>query len=671
MNSNKPPLRTFPVILMVLAFLPFQLLRAQGISVVKSNDIVVSKTGDDANSGTLSAPFLTLQKALDSWSPGKRIFIREGKYNESVRVMKSGRAGDTLVVCNYPGETATITGEYHINKWKSSTNNLHRTASVIRVPTLNVVVLDHELRAMGRYPNKGYLTIDSHVASSGFSSANLEGGLNWTGAEAVARKRRWILARMKIYSQSGANVKTLGSKTFDYRDRYGFFIQDDIRTLDLPYEWYHHKGERALSVVGSGTIPKASVANREVLMHISNGAFITVKGIHFEFANTAAVIIQESADITLDSCFFAYCYEGVRGQNYEKNGIDTLVSRNLTIKNSRFSNILNNGVWTNTEFYKVQILANTFDSIGVLPGMGGSEDGSYNGIRQQGGSAYIAFNRFNHIGYQPITFNGHGSEVAYNVMDSFCFVKDDGGGIYTANAFFNRKIHHNIIGNGIGAGEGTGPKTRPWHVVGAAEGIYLDNGSQHVQVWDNTVYNVANHTLLVHNNTGGNSICNNLFYSCNAYDASVAFVANETHVKQSGNVFAGNRVVVLGEGQHALYLEAHANGVEAIGRFDKNVYAKPATIHSKVVKWKGTAAPQSVKGDLSQWQAFSQQDKNSVQRSIPVNGKDAVLLQFNPSMDTVYYVVTKQAEDLYGNKVKPNDRIPIFPYQSILYVFTP
>lgn len=60
----------------------------------------VAPTGDDDNPGTRTAPFATIQEALDTAGPGSTIFLAAGQYQEDVRTRRAG----------LPGQPITLTG---------------------------------------------------------------------------------------------------------------------------------------------------------------------------------------------------------------------------------------------------------------------------------------------------------------------------------------------------------------------------------------------------------------------------------------------------------------------------------------------------------------------------------------------------------------------------------
>jgi hypothetical protein len=71
----------------------------------------VATTGNDANAGTLAAPWRTIQKAANTVAAGSVVCVRGGTYNEVVVVNVSGSAaGGTITFQSYPGETAVLDG---------------------------------------------------------------------------------------------------------------------------------------------------------------------------------------------------------------------------------------------------------------------------------------------------------------------------------------------------------------------------------------------------------------------------------------------------------------------------------------------------------------------------------------------------------------------------------
>ncbi|HEY1613938.1 MAG TPA: right-handed parallel beta-helix repeat-containing protein [Rhizomicrobium sp.] len=71
----------------------------------------VATNGNDGNSGSQAAPWLTIQHAADTVAAGDTVLVRGGVYNEHVGFSASGDSAHGIITfANYPGETAVIDG---------------------------------------------------------------------------------------------------------------------------------------------------------------------------------------------------------------------------------------------------------------------------------------------------------------------------------------------------------------------------------------------------------------------------------------------------------------------------------------------------------------------------------------------------------------------------------
>ncbi len=82
----------------------------------------IAKTGDDNNTGTISSPWLTIQKGVDITGAGDTVFVREGTYNERVLFSHSGIATNTIVITNFLNDIVVIDGNGI--SWGASWNGL-------------------------------------------------------------------------------------------------------------------------------------------------------------------------------------------------------------------------------------------------------------------------------------------------------------------------------------------------------------------------------------------------------------------------------------------------------------------------------------------------------------------------------------------------------------------
>jgi parallel beta-helix repeat protein len=84
---------------------PFWFLLALGAVVGHAAELYVGPAGQDANPGSLAAPWKTLQRAANAAQPGDTVYVRGGTYAERVKFNVSGTASAPIVFTNYAGET--------------------------------------------------------------------------------------------------------------------------------------------------------------------------------------------------------------------------------------------------------------------------------------------------------------------------------------------------------------------------------------------------------------------------------------------------------------------------------------------------------------------------------------------------------------------------------------
>ena len=79
-------------------------------TTIDTNAYYVATNGNDANPGTEALPWKTIQKAANTLTAGKTVYVKSGTYNEQVTVKNSGSAGKYITFSAYPGNTVTIDG---------------------------------------------------------------------------------------------------------------------------------------------------------------------------------------------------------------------------------------------------------------------------------------------------------------------------------------------------------------------------------------------------------------------------------------------------------------------------------------------------------------------------------------------------------------------------------
>ena len=103
--------------LVVFSFIGAQLLASRA----NAADYFVAPSGSDKGNGTLSAPFKTVQHAVNQLAPGDSLTLRGGTYFERVTLTQGGTAQKPIVIQGYPGEVAVLDSGY--TEFRNINNN--------------------------------------------------------------------------------------------------------------------------------------------------------------------------------------------------------------------------------------------------------------------------------------------------------------------------------------------------------------------------------------------------------------------------------------------------------------------------------------------------------------------------------------------------------------------
>jgi parallel beta-helix repeat protein len=101
------------------------------------NTYFVAIDGWDSNPGTEQLPWRTIQKAADTLTAGKTVYIKEGTYNERIWVQNSGMPDKFITFTAYPDHAVTIDGTGRQFDWYGLFNIEDK--SYIKVSGLKVI----------------------------------------------------------------------------------------------------------------------------------------------------------------------------------------------------------------------------------------------------------------------------------------------------------------------------------------------------------------------------------------------------------------------------------------------------------------------------------------------------------------------------------------------------
>lgn len=599
-----------------------------------------SITGDDHRTAIQaqnpSTPWKTMDKLgslLNTLKAGDSVLFKRGDvFDGRLFVSKSGFENAPIVFAAYgSGNRPVINGFTTISSWTPAGKNIYETP-LNAGPYLNMLAINATVMAMGRWPNisgpsKGYLTIDNNTRSvnnigeytgGSFTDSSLKASPNWTGAQAVIRKRHWVIDRCRITNHSGNTITYLTASRHDINNGWGYFIQNSAETLDQQGEWYYNPTAKKLRLYSFINPSKFTVkaAVIDTLVYINNKSYITFDNLSFYGSDTLSMKIENnSSHISIQNCDFNYC--GMRG--ITANNSQYIVIENCSFKNSNNESILFNDCSYST------IRNNTVKNVYMWRGMGDDTDGGTAIALVHENNSLIEYNNLDSLGQAGIAFLGSFITVKNNFVKNFTLVKDDGAGIYTwaggfpGDIMHGRKIIDNIVINGPGAPEGTESKE-----AYSSNAFYVDDMGQDVEVRGNTGANVSSAGLYLHN-TQNILVRDNTFYNNKSSQLlivhdPIGFVdldknpanGSETEYPTTGLIIRNNILFGKNSGQELLSLSSLQNDLAKYGTFDSNYYVRPfdpTAIISANYQDKGTI---SASYDLSGWKNKYRWDSHSV-----------------------------------------------------------
>ncbi len=596
-------------------------------------------TGDDSRTPQQAANPATPWKSLEkltaynlSLKPGDSVLFKRGEtFIGALSIRSSGTSGSQVYYGAWgTGVNPMISGFVTLTNWVQHSGNIYYAP--LNVSGLNIVTLNGTARAMGRYPNTGQLKYEGASGNSSITDQELPASPNWTGAEIVVRKYRFILDRHKVTSHSGTTLAYSTSQdngnnaAFSPVKNNGYFIQNHLATLDQQGEWYFDATAKRLYMHFGGSQPSAFVVKasaHDFNTFVTTTNHVKIESLDFEGGNRKGLWLTSSSNILIQNCHF-YNQGGSSVYGVDVSGI-TL--RGGTV-NTSFSNGVNFEYNANNCTVDGVFVNNT----NMIPGTGRSGSGISDGIVVAGNNTVISNNRVINSGYNGIAFQGDNVLIERNFIDTFCTIKDDGGGIYTyigeSKAISaNRKIRNNIILNAIGAQAGTGAYSYEAH--GKAAGIYLDEYVNNVEVTGNTIANGDWAGIFMHN-AHTSQINNNIIYN-HRYLMHVSQYAVATrNMHQTGNQYIAKEAF-----QEVWYYRTFvADNPTNMGVSDKNYFARPVddnkVIHCDFYQTGGAGTQFYT---LDAWKSAFRLDAGSQKSPVTfkTNSNDSIQFEYNAS----------------------------------------
>lgn len=505
----------------------------------------VSPTGTDLATGkSRSAAWQTISK-VNSYStspgfqPGDIIqFKRGGTWLETLTIVNSGTALNPINITSWgEGTNPIISGFATISGWTSEGGGIYsKTLTVESNPEIvtikkNSVGITTQY-AMGRTPNANehypaasdYYHIDSYTTTSITDTECNSATTDWDNADLIVRGSGLMTYhKFVITSHSGTTLNFSNPTSYALGTGYGYWIQNDLRTLDKFGEWYYGGGKFYMYFGGeTPTNYTVNVSVRNNCIYVNTYDDITIKNITFTGANSSAIATKSSTSeayrIAVKNCMFDFNLTGVYGH----------LSPEFSVTDCNFKRTSRTSMYLHWYPDGSYIARNVIDSTGLTLGVGLSTTdnsnfyigmGMYTNYAKHTYSSkdlIVEYNTVLNSGYSGIVFAGDNAIIRKNFVNKAVRNKADGGAYYYGgqNVFKNMTFENNIAlnsfvntdKNGLPAGTTTN----------STHGIYFDyNSDGGHTIQNNTVANCDGAGIYIHMSDSllvtGNNLYNNYY----------------------------------------------------------------------------------------------------------------------------------------------------------------
>jgi len=630
-----------------------------------TNYYISSSIGNDSRTTAQAQSQLTpwqsltkLNASVSSFVAGDSILFNRGDvFYGSISINKSGTASLHIVFGAYGfGAKPIISGLTRLTNWSSKGTNLWESDCSAGGATVNSLLINHVPQQLGRYPNdtdanKGYLTFEGHVSNTQITDNQLMSSPNWTGAELVIRKNHWIMDRALITQHSGTTITYSGSSSYVPNNTWGYFIQNSPLTLNKYGEWYYNPSTKKMLLYTNSTNPSAlniDVSTIGTLLTISGTKYLDFKNLVLKGSNTLTINMANTQNINIIGCDIV---------SSGLNAITATTTSYITLENSTIVNTKNNALYLSYNCNNTTIRNNVISKTGIIAGGGTKGDDTYQAITIRGSNNLMEYNTIDSTGYTPIRFEEGGlTVVKNNFISNFAMTKDDGGGIYSWRGCSNSpittvsKITNNIIINGIGVAEGTNnPNYRSVH------GIYMDDNVANIEISGNTISNIPEAGIHIHNgheiSITNNTSFNNGKQFYFQYDGCTASAMR--------NITSNNNILFSKTASQTIIdTYTTANDVSSFGAFDYNYFCRPSNESLGIfVNFKNYTLPQ--------WQTSFNKDKNTrITPTTMPNPETSIRFEYNATKTAKVISLIDNYIDVKNNKYSGS--ITLQPFTSII-----
>ncbi len=504
-------------------------------------EFYVAPDGDDGNPGSADKPFATLDKAQEALRGAKaqdstvkaEVLIRGGVYylTKPLKLTPedSGTAEAPVVYRAYPDEKPIFRGGLPITGFEPYKGEILK-ADVARQGFRGVafeqLFFEGRRQHLARYPN--YDSDDPIGGGWAYVAGELtekyadlpddsrralhyaeDDSRHWQrpteGKVLVFPRYNWWNNYLPIAGvDSEKRVLTLGADaSYALRPGDRYYVAGLEEELDAPREWYLDRASGTLYFWPPEPLVGKTVYApllQDIVVMEPGTAYVTLRGLHFECAANAAVVLNKTEGCRVAGCTIRNV-SGYRGAGVAVNG-----GRNNGVIGCDISDVGCHGISLGGGDVSMQ----NDDQKALTPAGNYAENNHITrvgvfykqgcGISVAGVGNRVARNLIHHVPRWCIGPSGNLHVIELNHMHHACLETEDTGAIYIHSIDWlsghGTVIRHNYIHDVIGFGRDS--KTGQWTSPYFAWGIYLDWSASGIQVLGNIVARTPRAGIMLH-----------------------------------------------------------------------------------------------------------------------------------------------------------------------------
>jgi parallel beta-helix repeat protein len=605
----------------------------------------ISAEGDDNNSGkSLQEAWRTIER-VNNLMPvaGDSILFRRGDtWIGTITVKASGKEDAPIFYGAYgEGDKPLIKGSVEIKGWSNYSGNIYKASVDFPVEQLFV---NGSRATIARYPDEGYLYIDSVEDDTRFISKQLDTSKDYSGATWYGRTQYWFGVIRNVTASSSGMLTLNSVPNGKLAEKQGFILMNKLEFLTQPGEWYYDEKQKTVYLwtknnhsPDNSTVTASVHSDGMVLQHVS---YVTVDNLSFAEQDISGIRL-----ISTNKCILS----NNNISNIDSYGIYEEIrpgSSNLTVINNTINKVNGGGIWmwVRDSYIADNFINNTgiFKELG-LKGTTAPNGGS--GAEISGVNNVIEYNVIENSNYNGLFYRGAGTDIRYNFFNNSCLYKDDGGGIYTNTSGSGATIRYNIIINSIGNPEGYISSRS------MAEGIYIDEIARNVTVENNTILNAGNSGIKLHN-IGNIHVKNNKVMTARYGIFCDKFVGEPSVI--TNNIFCVTKESDDYERRSLLVRLVKYNA-----QIDNNLYVNPFASEGIFRK--------DVYYSFEEWKNNTGFDKNSTFLGSPLGKNESIEMFYNTSKNVQPYQLNGAvAKNVDGTPVSKTFELQ--PFTSVILI---